>query len=365
MKFLVFIAGASLLVSPLACMASTEERPDFVELLEERDAMEIADRGEVDDAAIERLLLIDPASPYSDLREPPLLLHDIWKTELDLAGIDAAEGFRQLARRLGMTKSRPDIDVTIDPALGMYDRFVAAQITKAGVDPDIQRQAIEHFRFHRSAMAANFAVAAQILRDRMETVAAEDREAAYILPDVLDRFMALGPNDEMTSFDAEYLESILSTETLAFRPHLKAGEAVLPPQFRVARLAAAYHDRTSYFTGVPCMPDGKHDPNNANDGHKDDTREFCLVDATDRAVHQWYLDQYQAQQNGIKRYPDQEVYTNGLQRLLGPIAIISEAVGIVSFIRFSTGMRLYSRGKVPAAGPERLRSRINLKMCRS
>jgi len=352
-------------MSPLACMAFTEERPDFVELLEERDAREVPDRGEVDDATLERFLLVDPASPYSDLREPPSLLSEVWKDELDLAGIDVAEGFRQLARRLGMTKSRPGIDVKLDPALAIYDDFVAAQITKAGVDLDIQRQAIEHFRFHRSAMAANFAVAAQLLRDRMSAVDPEDHEAAYILPDVLDRFMALGPNDEMTSFDADYLESILSAETRAFRPSRKDGEVVLPPQFRVARLAAAYHDRTSYFTGVPCLQSGKYNPNNANDGHKDDTREFCLVDATDRAVHQWYLGRYQAQLDGIKRYPDEEVYTNGLQRLLKPFAIISEAVGIVSFIRFSTGMRLYSRGKVPAAVPERFRSRINLKMCRS
>jgi hypothetical protein len=364
MKSLVFIAGATLLASPFACLASADEPPDFVELLEERHAKEVPDRGDVDDEVIERFMLVDPTFPYSELREPPSMLQDMWKSELEVVGIDAREGYRQIARRYGMTKSRPGIDVQLDPALGMYDPFVSAQITKAGVDPDIERQAIEHFRFHRSAIAANFAVAAQLLRDRIKRMDPADYEAAYILPDVLDRFMALSPTDEMTAFDGDYLESILSAETRAFRPDRKGGETVLPPQFRVARLAAAYHDRTGYFAMPPCLPSGGYHPNNASTGGNDDTRQLCLVDATDRAVHQWYLGQYQAQIEGIKRYPDDEPYTSGLQRLLRPIAIISEAVGIVSFIRFSTGMRLFNRGKVPAAAPERFRSKVNQIKCR-
>lgn len=366
MKPLLFLAGASLLVPALPCAATTVPRPDFVELLELKNA-ESGAAADTDDSLIERFLLADPASPYSDLKfAPNSLVEEAWHDELKAAGITMEEGFRQLAHRLGMTKARPYTDVVLRPELSSYDPFVAAQVVKADVDVDIFRQAIEHFQFHRSAIAANFAVAAQLLRERMSEVDPSRYEAAYILPDVLERFMALGPDDQMAEFDAEYLEFILSAETSAFHAYRKPGkqDSVLPPQFRVARLAAAYHDRTGYYGTSPCLPSAQFRPGLAGTGEEGDTRALCFVDATDRAVHAWYLQQYRNQAEGIKRYPDKVVYDSALRRLLRPIAIISEAVGIVSFIRFSTGMRLLAKGKGSSASTERLRSTINKKMCR-
>ncbi|KAF1008194.1 MAG: hypothetical protein GAK28_01173 [Luteibacter sp.] len=312
-------------------------------------------------------LLVDPSSAYSDLRVIASEdLDESWHDALARSGLDADVGIEVYARRMGLTKARPQVDIVVDPAYDHYDPLIGAQATKAAMDEDIFRQAVNYTGYHNSALAANYAVGAQILRDKLHRVPVDKHDDYNLRSDVLERFMHLATKDVIDDYDGDYLQRLLKSEMVEFRPGTSPslGVQYIPAQFRVARVAAAYHDQTGYFGGYPCLPSGRYNPSFAGTGKEGDSRALCFVDATDQDTYAWYQKQLADQIEGIKRYPD-NIKESGLVKLLRPIAIISEAAGIGSFIHFSTGLRAWGKGMIRPRPVKNIYQKINTRMCKA
>ena len=362
------IYGMALAISVVSPCASSREVParDFPEYLMQSAIDQDGDSpGILDEDYARKLLLTTPGSPYSSMRSVDVSELDAsWKEAMGRAGYGADESLDVYARRMGLTKARPRLDVDMRPSYAAYDPFIAAQAIKAAVDEDIFCQSVSYTGFHNSALAANYAVGAQILRDKLYRVPLEKHDEFNLRADVLERFMALEAQDVIDEYDGDYLQRLLKAEITDFRPGVSPSLDVdyLPAQFRVARVAAAYHDQTGYFGGFPCLPSGAHNPAFAGSGMEGDTRALCFVDATDQDTYAWYLGQLKDQMAGIKRYPDNEK-ESVILKLLMPVAIISEVAGIASFINFTTGIRAWSKGLIRSKPVKNMYHKVNTRMC--
>lgn len=347
--------------------AADHPRHDFPErIIQSTTAREGDDAESLAEDYARRLLLREPDSPYSALRDVgEITANSGWHEALDESGLAPADGVKAYAFRMGLTKARPAVDLEISSQYLGYDPFIGASATKAAVDEDIFRHAIEYSGFHNAAIAANYAVGAQMLRDSLKRVPAERHEEQNLRKDVLDRFLAMGASDVIDDYDGDYLERLVAGEITDFRPGVSPSLAVdyLPAQYRVARLAAAYHDMSGYFGGFPCLRTGVHNPAFAGTGTENDTRALCFVDANDQDVYTWYLRQLKAQMEGLQRYPDQPK-ESALVRLLKPIAVLSEVAGIASFINFTTGLRALGKGWVRPGSVKTSYRRLSMQFCK-
>lgn len=165
----------------------------------------------------------------------------------------------------------------------------AANAVKAGIEPDIYAQAFQLAGPGYPAIAANYAVAAQLLRTKLASMPRPRWRELGLRHDVVDRFVHARDAAAMTDFDFHYLIQFLDGAMATWEAGHQSvyGLRELPLPFRVGRAAAGYRERDGYDT-PPCLATGAYDPAHAGMGGLD-RRPLCFGDATDRAVRGWYV----------------------------------------------------------------------------
>lgn len=245
------------------------------------------------DASYATWSLVDPSSPYSALADRDLSpVNDADRLAAQLLVVAGRipsqhEITQRKQRELGFTRSRPWIDV--DDVFGPptnASRGGPSQ-SKAGVEPAVATSVRTMVGENYPAVGALYAVAAQLLREKLAITPGIDRRRLAWRADVVS-----GMNDgtwRPTDFDRQYLAVLLDGAMREWQ--VEGGEGntrpSLPVPLRVARMAAAYRDQQPYDVD-PCLRSGEHDPATAGRGG-DDPRPLCFNDATDRAVYAWFV----------------------------------------------------------------------------
>lgn len=327
-SFLVGTAVATWGAMP-ACATTVTGVDVFTHLQRERIARAGLDSSDTSMAFANRLL-VDPASPYSAVVERPAFTNEVEWPDILAAlpkPISTNEAVAVLHWDLGLTRARPGRDVV--PRDGFRDPFTGASVTKADVDADIFWHMVDLTGYRHSARAAKYAVAMQILRRQLSTTDEGRQPALGIDKDVFRRVMAASFLDQVSSYDMQYLSTLVQHRLI----HWQVGEVAstglraLPTAFRVARVAAAYRDAQGYLSRYPCKPDATPIVATAGTGEQDDDRPLCFVAATDRAVHQWYVDESERQARWM---PERE--QSGMQRLAGFAAAILALLDLAPFV---------------------------------
>lgn len=306
-----------------------------------------------------RQLQADPTSPYSALVGHPRFTNEVgWIAVLDsLPGLPSeATVLSSLALDLGLTRARPAIDVR--ERTGFRDRFVAANATKAGIDPDIFWHMLDLGGFRHSARTAPYALALQILRRQMKSVPTSRHAMNGIDAGVFNRVMAARSLQQVTPYDLAYMDALAQHALI----HPRTGEAsgdgtALPPMpYRVARLAAAWRDTEGYLTRPPCNAEGAARASGATDIP-------CFVAATDRAVHAWYITELRRQASLPPSHADGE----GASRLIAAVALLLPLLDIAAMaeaIEASVADDLVFEGTLEAGDAEAAEQRAASLTCR-
>jgi hypothetical protein len=203
---------------------------------------------------------------------------------------------------LGYTKARLGREIPQLPgSLGNVSG--ARSLVKAGIDLDIYAQATHLVGPDYPMIAANYALAAQVLRTRLTTMPRTLWAQHGLRPDVLDRFVHAESGPAMDDYDFHYLIHILdgALSTWTAGEPSTYGLRELPTNFRLARVAAAYRDRMPY-DHEPCHDDHTYDAQHAGMGGVD-RRPLCFDDATDRAVHSWYAAEFRTEMSSLRPVP--------------------------------------------------------------
>ncbi|HVI54715.1 MAG TPA: hypothetical protein VM621_06650 [Luteibacter sp.] len=249
-----------------------------------------------DDSEVERLALVDPANLYTELA--PLSVTGVdatWRSAWSLLGL---QGFHmsllqtQTSFRwdLGLTRARPGVEMPLlhsFPELGKP--WVAANIVKAGIDRDLFTQAQLLAGPGNALLAANLAVAAQLLREKLAAARASGETYSGLWSGPLEHMMAARRAFALTDVETSYLMRLLENELSSRRevPPSAYGYRQVPTAVRVARAAAAYQSKT-YKAPFPCANDGVVVTAVAAASLADATRPFCFADMIDRRVLAWY-----------------------------------------------------------------------------
>jgi hypothetical protein len=278
--------------------------------------------------------LVNPDSPYSDLRADPPITNEVWWYDfVDELAIDAPDksgaALAMLQWQGGFTKARfkelgthedPDtaagnVDVVVDDlSARSYARYgargksntlrspnAAANAIKARVDPDIYLKAWD-LNGALTTVAAGHAVALQILREDALSHSPETHEARGIKKDVLTRYLRQDHPERISESDLAYLADILRYALSDQSVKRDAnGNVQLPAAYRVARVAAAYADAGGYFNSEGYCK-GTEVNEKAPSGAKafDDNTPLCFVAATDRAVQSWFRRQMRHEEASVR-----------------------------------------------------------------
>lgn len=258
-----------------------------------------------DDDSVVSSLLVDPSSPYSAVADLPKrrLGGAPWgkalrqmKDEFDAPMTDD-EAKRAVAWDLGLTNALPGLSAGDQPVAFAGDTLVQASLIKAGVSVDIFLQSLSLFGKRHYAVAAYYAVAVQVLRDRIPALPAARRRASGVREMAVFRFLLADGLMDIVGSDWSYLSHMLESEMSGWHAGRVTihGHREIPVAFRVARVAAAYRQSLPYEGHPPCNANGTGDRAVAASRPYDATRELCLPHATDRAVHAWYRRVLEAQ----------------------------------------------------------------------
>jgi hypothetical protein len=234
-------------------------------------------------------LLQTPASIYSDLKP------EVFSSKA-IAGLpDAIPTRRVVAWDLGLDKALLGYQAftyAFPDELGGLSVDVRANLIKSGVTKLYYQKAYESGGgYTLSTLAAELAVAAQVLSEWVDATPEHERDALGVRVDVLRRLERTEGWKPLPVDDLEYLADILRGELSSFR----AGrnnvyrQRELPTPLRIARLAAAYRASEGFGYPGPCGFGGAANPDHAATDPSDATRPLCFTDATDRAVYAWYL----------------------------------------------------------------------------
>lgn len=374
MRFIPFICALGLCLPTLA-FASDLPRVDFVKayLKERKQVDEAAALADFDDRYwADRLLAPShlPATPYTEpaafdadavdesfrraaaslgTMERPLYLSDAWHI---------------LQWDLGFIKARPG-DLLVPYKLTAYGaEHAGLNAVKAGVEADIFNQALVVFGNPHSTVAAKYAVAAQILRDRIRTTNPDKYAVRNIRPDVLERFMALPTLQALLPYDADYLRTLLEGEverhTVARTNYTGTREIATP--FRIARVAAAYRDNQSYLA-APCHPDGRHREGIASTDPT--TGPMCFVDANDRAVYAWYNQEFRRQAGLIRDREPMGSPTATLLALLVPFGAVMDVLAAAEFVETLAAEDLAVSGELEEDEALAYEDRVEALTCRA
>jgi hypothetical protein len=255
----------------------------------------LSGRVESNDDDYARWVLVDPSSPYSALAERDLApANEAVRLAAQLLTVDGrVPSQRELSQRkereLGFTKSRPWTDVGdfYGPPINGY-RGVPSH-TKADVDAGIVIGVRDMVGADYPAIGALYAVAAQLLRDRLNRVPSAEQRRVGLRPEVLSGLESTPRAWRPTDFDRQYLAILLDGAMRDGDIEAPRNKSLpqLPVPLRIARMAAAYRDQQP-FEVDPCLNPREHDPATAGKGG-DDPRPLCFNDATDRAVYAWFV----------------------------------------------------------------------------
>ncbi|HXP00299.1 MAG TPA: hypothetical protein VN813_07340 [Luteibacter sp.] len=299
------------------------------------------------DQVYRHYVLTNPDSPYSDeaIRALPEPDEPTRRAMAAASTPDHPVSQRDLHEMkvwdLGLKKARFGYDIH-----WLSDEFRhltgATGAMKAGVEPDIYKKALARLGRTYPAIAANYGLAAQILRSKLASTPRQQWKEHGLREDVLDRFLQARGADELYDYDLHYLIQLLdgAMATWDVGHQSTYGLRELPAIFRVGRLAGAFRDRLPY-EHPPCLsPSGKFDPAHAGQGGVD-TRPLCFADATDRAVHGWYVVTLRAELAAIRNGG-----TAAMQRVAAPLR--SSRQGWIG-IRRDGVMKMASRKEVVEA----------------
>lgn len=282
--------------------------------------------------------LVNPDSPYSDLRTDPPITNEVWWYDfVDGLAINAPDksgaALAMLQWQGGFTKARfrdlgthddpkaasEEVDVVVDDLSarsyakygirGKYNTLrnpnAAANAIKARVDPDIYLKAWD-LNGALTTVAAGHAVALQILREQVANNAPETHEARGIKGDVLVRYLKQDNPERLSQSDLAYLADILR---FALSEHSikvdDSGNMQLPAAYRVARVAAAYADAGGYFASERYCNGNKPGKSAlSGPGTAGYHAPLCFVAATDRAVQSWFRRQMRQEEASVRRAHD-------------------------------------------------------------
>jgi hypothetical protein len=316
-------------------------------------------------AGLVRQMLVDPASPYSAMTDAPGFTNEVdWPDivrTIKTGEVSLRDALTVMQWDLGMTRARPGVDLLV--RRGYRDDFVAASATKADVDPDIFWHMLDLSGFRHSARGATFAVGLQILRTQMARIPPERYVAVGIDADVFNRVMQAQHMDQVTSYDLNYLSTLVQYRLIHWRAGERAstGLRALPMAFRVSRVAAAYRDALAYVSGPTCHKDGSPVSGTAGTGAEGDTRPLCFVGATDRAVHRWYLDEVRRQATYV---PERE--ERGLQRLIkfaAAVLALMDMAAVVEVVEAVIADDLVASDAITGAQADVAAERADLLFC--
>ncbi|WP_448096130.1 hypothetical protein [Luteibacter yeojuensis] len=358
---------ASLAVATLDCAATTTAGVDVLSHLQRQ---RIARLGAADalthsNTTFVRQMLVDPASPYSDLIVEPAFTNDVdWPSLLErIPGgpLGSSEALAVMQWDLGMTRARPGLD--IQAKAGYRDDFAAASATKADVDADIFWHVLDLTGYNHSAKGAGYAVGLQILRRQLAETPADRRITLNVDPDVFMRFMQARHFDEVTEYDLGYLSMLVQQRLIHWRAGERAstGRRALPVAYRVARVAAAYRDLEGYLAGYPCDRTARPVTGTAGTGTAGDERPLCFVAATDRAVHRWYLDEYRRQGRVM---PHHESGLARFARFAGAILVLVDLAGALEIVEALIADDLVAAEAIGPAEAEFAAERADALSCR-
>jgi hypothetical protein len=261
-----------------------------------------------DDSSYERYVLNRPGFPYADVIHVSLAEPDaptrrvIRRASTSEFPVNSRDLHDMKVWDLGYTKARIGREISRMPD-NLRNVPGAPSLIKAGVDVDIYVQAFHLSGADYPMLAANYALAAQLLRTRLATTPQNLWTEHGLRHDVLDRFLHAATANGVHDHDLYYLIHVLdgAMSTWSAGALSSYGLRDLPTDFRLARMAAAYRDRLSY-EHEPCLPDRTYDAQHAGMGGVD-KRPLCFDDATDRAVHRWYAARFRAEMSSIRSVP--------------------------------------------------------------
>ncbi|WP_339388776.1 hypothetical protein [Vibrio caribbeanicus] len=325
-------------------------------------ALHFYDKGQTfSDKKLVNIFLTDPDSPYSELKnDSDWILNDIsWMSASSdfqrYYKTDASdqELYQAFTREAGFTKSRPELfdESELKPS-GVHGAFnprenlaVRASVVKAQIDPDIFYKALDIFFYEDERYSKNvhtliskFAVAAQIIRDKSQSIAREDWAKNGLEVDVLDRFMNSYTLRSISPSDREYLLFVLNASLRTYSKPYDDNKKFLPTQYRLARLSSALVDRYSYLFDFPCTSDHRYKG-------VENTNKQCFVDMTDRGLWQWYVEEYK---KAIVPKPhhqyEQRNFLSRLLEIVMPIALIMDGLAAVDFFTSSSAAEFAADG---------------------
>lgn len=357
---------AALCLATIDSMATTADVDVLSHLQRER----IARLGATDalahsNAAFVRQMLVDPASPYSDLVTDPAFTNEVeWPGLLEhIPGgpLTSRQALAVMQWDLGMTRARPGID--IDVKAGYRDDFASASATKADVDPDIFWHVLDLTGYSHSTKGAGYAVGLQILRRQLAETPEGRRIALNVDPDVFKRIMRARHFDEVTEYDLGYVSTLVQQRLVHWRvgERTSHGLRALPVAYRVARVAAAYRDLEGYVAGYPCDRATHGITSVAGTGAAGDDRPLCFAAATDRAVHRWYLGEYLRQSRVV---PHHESGLAHFARFAGAILALVDMAGALEVVEALIADDLVAAETITPTEAEFAAERANVLSCR-
>lgn len=252
-------------------------------------------------------LLRDPTSIYSNLMNDPTR----WSQDMgDPATARRAQAMlayrqgiaitdvsvqRMLAWDLGLTKALPGLQgFRLTGFSG--NEAAEASLSKAGVTPTIFDKALALFGPGHDAVAANYAVAVQVLVEKALATSDQGQRSAGLRSDVAERFLRAATLDDVSAEDLHYLARTLQGELSAWTAGGKSifDKRELPTPLRIARVAAAYRDLRSY-TWNPCGAGGTARADLTTLHALVFDTPLCLSDTLDRYVYAWYRNRLRQQ----------------------------------------------------------------------
>ncbi|HVI54716.1 MAG TPA: hypothetical protein VM621_06655 [Luteibacter sp.] len=252
-------------------------------------------------------VLAEPSSPYSSQAERDLqALNDAVRLAakmLTVAGHvpSQREISQRKQRELGFTKSRPWTDVADFYGFPINSYPGVPSHTKADIDADIVIAVRDMVGNDYPAIGAMYAVAAQLLRDKLSNTPVAEQKRIGLRPDVLNGMSSTPRQWRPSEFDRQYLAILLDGAVRDW--DIDAPRNPLLPRLsvplRVARMAAAYRDQQP-FDVQPCLTPRQRNPFTAGKGG-DDSRPLCFNDATDRAVYAWFVRQLRREMTEKRR----------------------------------------------------------------
>lgn len=281
-------------------------------------------------AAMERHLLVEPASPYSAVRPFDAArvddswvraLHALARSGMSMTMDEAGRAFRW---DLGFTRAHPGTDVPrVAGGPGMTRTWVIANMTKSGVDLDIFLQARELVGAGDPMLAAPLAMAAQLLREQARDAlwARDPYTGLWRAP--LDRFTHAHSLDGLGEEHLSYMMRLLENELSSWRERRASGYGLrqLPTAARIARVAAAYRSRQ--YTSAACHDDGSANREVASASGDDTERPLCFADMVDRRVVNWFVPRLFDDLASHEADPGRD--SPGLQRLVTALARLRPA----------------------------------------